>query len=212
VSSFRGFSQRAVGFYVELAADNTREFWTAHKAIYEAEVRDPMRALVADLEPEFGPAKIFRPHRDTRFSKDKTPYKTGQAALIGDGAGVGYYVQIDARGLSVGGGFRAHAPEQVSKYRSAVDNASTGSALGAIVADLRATGFDIEGEPLKTTPRGYAADHPRIELLRFRSLMAVRTFGAPEWLPTPRALDEVRDTWRLITPLNGWVMANVGSA
>jgi uncharacterized protein (TIGR02453 family) len=212
VSSFRGFSQRAVAFYAELTADNTREYWTAHKAIYEAEVRDPMRALLADLEAEFGPAKIFRPHRDTRFSKDKTPYKTGQAALIGDGAGVGYYLQIDARGLSVGGGFRAHAPEQVTRYRSAVADESTGSAVGDIVAELRAAGFDIEGEPVKTTPRGYAADHPRIELLRCRSLMAVKAFGAPEWLPTPRTRDEVRDTWRLITPLNGCVAANVGSA
>jgi uncharacterized protein (TIGR02453 family) len=212
VSSFRGFSQRAVAFYADLATDNTREFWTAHKGIYEAEVRDPMRALVADLEPEFGPAKIFRPHRDTRFSKDKTPYKSGQAALVGDGAGLGYYLQIDARGLSVGGGFRAHSPEQVARYRNAVNGAATGPAVAEIVADLRAKGFDIEWEPVKTTPRGYAADHPRIDLLRCRSLMAVKAFGAPEWLPTPRTLDEVRDTWRVIAPLNRWVAANVGSA
>jgi uncharacterized protein (TIGR02453 family) len=212
VSSFRGFSQRAVDFYAELAADNTREFWAAHKASYETEVRDPMRALVADLEAEFGTAKIFRPHRDTRFSKDKTPYKSGQAALIGDGAGTGYYLQIDARGLTAGGGFRAHSAEQVARYRSAVDDQATGSAVSDIVVGLRAAGFDIEGEAVKTRPRGYDADHPRIDLLRNRSLMVFRAFGTPDWLPTPRALDEVRTTWQQVTPLNTWVAANVGPA
>jgi uncharacterized protein (TIGR02453 family) len=212
VASFRGFSQRAVDFYAELAADNTREFWTAHKAIYETEVRDPMRALAAELEADFGTAKIFRPHRDTRFSTDKTPYKTGQAALIGDGAGVGYYLQIDAGGLTAGGGFRAHSPEQVARYRSAVDEQATGSAVSDIVTGLLADGFDLQGEPVKTKPRGYEADHPRLDLLRNRSLMVFKAFGTPDWLPTPKALDEIRTTWQKVTPLNVWVAANVGSA
>jgi uncharacterized protein (TIGR02453 family) len=210
VTTFSGFSERAVVFYAELAANNTRDFWTANKAVYESEVRDPMRALVGELESEFGPAKLFRPHRDTRFSKDKTPYKTGQAALVGEGTGIGYYVSIDARGLTVGGGFRAHSPAQVARYRSAVDDAATGAEVSVLVDGLRANGFDIEGEPLMTKPRGYDADHPRIELLRCRSLMAVRVFGTPGWLAGPRALDEVREAWHHVTPLNEWVAANVG--
>jgi len=212
VTTFSGFSDRAVEFYAELAANNTRDFWTANKAVYESEVRDPMRALVGELEAEFGPAKLFRPHRDTRFSKDKTPYKTGQAALVGEGTGIGYYVSVDARGLSVGGGFRAHSPVQVARFRGGVDDAATGPELSDLVAGLRANGFDIEGEELKTKPRGYDADHPRIELLRCRSLMAVRVFGTPGWLAGPKALAEVRDAWRQVTPLNEWVAANVGPA
>jgi uncharacterized protein (TIGR02453 family) len=212
VTTFAGFSERAVAFYADLAANNTREFWTANKAVYESEVRDPMRALVGELESEFGVAKLFRPHRDTRFSKDKTPYKTGQAALVGEGTGIGYYLAIDSRGLSVGGGFRAHSPAQVARYRSAVDDEATGDKVSDLVEGLRANAFDIEGEPLKTKPRGYAADHPRIELLRCRSLMAVRVFGTPGWLASPKALDEVRDAWHHVTPLNEWVAANVGPA
>jgi uncharacterized protein (TIGR02453 family) len=210
--TFPGFSDRAVAFYAELAADNTREFWAAHKAVYESEVRDPMRALVADLESEFGPAKLFRPHRDTRFSADKTPYKTHQAALASDDAGIGYYVQLDARGLTVGGGFRAHSSAQIARFRAAVDDDATGPEVSDLVAELRSTGFDIEGDALKTKPRGYDADHPRIDLLRCRSLMAVRMFGAPAWLASPAALEQVRDAWRSVTPLNRWVAGNVGPA
>jgi uncharacterized protein (TIGR02453 family) len=212
VTTFPGFSDRAVAFYAELAANNTREFWTAHKAVYESEVRDPMQALVADLESEFGPAKLFRPRRDIRFSNDKTPYKTQQGALAGDDSGVGYYVKLDSGGLTAGGGFRAHSPAQVARYRSAVDAEATGVELSEVVAGLRADGFDIEGEELKTKPRGYAADHPRIELLRCRSLMAFKEFGTPAWLASPAAFDQVRNVWGQVTPLRQWVAANVGPA
>jgi uncharacterized protein (TIGR02453 family) len=212
VATFSGFSGRAVAFYAQLAANNTRDFWTASAAVYESEVRDPMRALVDELESEFGPAKIFRPHRDVRFSGDKTPYKTHQAALVGDGTGIGYYVSLDAQGLTAGGGFRAHAPAQVLRYRVAVDAEATGTVVSNLVAELLVAGFDIEGEELKTKPRGYEADHPRIDLLRRRSLMAVRVFGTPGWLGTPGALDEVRHTWRQVRPLNEWVAAHVGPA
>jgi uncharacterized protein (TIGR02453 family) len=210
--TFAGFSDRAVAFYADLAADNTRGFWTANKAVYDSEVRDPMRALVADLEPEFGPSKMFRPHRDIRFSNDKTPYKTHQSALAGDGSGLGYYVKLDSSGLTAGGGFRAHSPDQVARFRNAVDAEATGVALSGVVARLREDGFHIEGDELKTKPRGYAADHPRIELLRCRSLMAFKMFGTPAWLASPAAFDEVRSAWRKVTPLREWVAANVGPA
>jgi len=210
VPTFNGFSDRALEFYDELAANNSRPFWAEHKAVYETEVRDPMRALVAELEPEFGEATVFRPHRDVRFSKDKSPYKTHQGAFVGIEPGIGYYVQVDSDGLLVGGGFHYHAPTQVERYRKAVDDESTGAGLLAIVTGLRDAGFELEGEQLKTKPRGYDADHSRIDLLRFKSLTALKRFGAPDWLATPAAVDEVRDAWRRLAPLNEWVVVNVG--
>ncbi len=212
MSTFAGFSDRALDFYVALTGDNTKQFWTKQKAVYEAEVRDPMRALAAALEPEFGPVTIFRPYRDTRFSNDKSPYKTHQGLFAGETPGIGYYLQLDSEGLLAGGGFRAHSSDQVARYRDAVDADETGDVLNGIVTRMRKAGFEFRGEQLKTKPRGYDASHTRIDLLRYKSLMAVKILGTPDWLATPRALDEVRRTWQQVVPLSEWVRANVGPA
>ncbi len=212
MTTFQGFSDRAMELYAGLEADNSREYWARHKAVYESEVRGPMLALLDELEGEFGEGKLFRPHRDTRFSKDKTPYKTHQGAFVGETLGVGFYVQLDAEGLLAGGGWRAHEPGQVERYRTAVDDQGAGEALTGIVAGLRGSGFDLHGDELKTRPRGYPADHPRLDLLRYRSLMVSRRFGAPDWLASPAALDQVRGTWREVRPLADWVSTHIDTA
>ena len=97
--AFAGFGEGAVEFYDGLLADNSKAYWTDHRAIYEQDVLEPMRALLATLAPEFGPGKIFRPYRDVRFSRDKTPYKTACGASVGP-----FYVQVSSDGLLVAGG------------------------------------------------------------------------------------------------------------
>lgn len=213
MGTFAGFSDRALELYAGLEADNSREYWARHKPEWEAEVRDPMRALLAGLEDEFGPAKMFRPNRDVRFSKDKAPYKTHQGALVPvseETVGVGYYVQVDAEGLLAGGGWRSHGTEEIARYRAAVDSSAGGSELQRLVDGLEAEGFDVEGDRVATRPRGVPADHPRLELMRARSLMVFRRFGAPDWLATPRAAVEVRGAWQAVRPLADWVAKNVG--
>jgi uncharacterized protein (TIGR02453 family) len=212
VPGFSGFAADAFAFYAGLEDDNSKAYWTAHKKAYDEHVRDPMRALVAELEPEFGPGKLFRPNRDVRFSADKAPYKTHQGALVGPASGIGFYVQVSADGLLVGGGYRAHSRDQVDRYRAAVASDASGDDLATIVDELDRLGFEREGERLKTRPRGVAADHPRLDLLRHKSLMEIKAYGTPEWVSTRRALDEVRDTWRALVPLSSWVAANVGAA
>jgi uncharacterized protein (TIGR02453 family) len=207
---FTGFPAAALDFYDDLEMDNSKTYWTANKHVYEESVRAPMAALLAELEEEFGTAKMFRPYRDVRFAKDKSPYKTHQGAFVGVKPGIGYYVQLDSEGLLAGGGFHHHASTQVERYRTAVDDSSTGADLRAIVTVLRETGFELEGERLKTRPRGYDAEHPRVDLLRFKSLMALKRFGAPDWLATRATLDHVRDAWRRLVPLNEWIVLNVG--
>ncbi|WP_256794188.1 DUF2461 domain-containing protein [Terrabacter sp. Ter38] len=208
--SFSGFPPGALSFYAELEDVNSRDWWIAHKEVYERDVREPMLALLDGLEDEFGPAKLFRPNRDVRFSADKSPYKTHQGALVGSGTVLGYYVQVSADGLRAGGGFRAVSPAQTARFRAAVDAPSSGIGLEAILETLRGKDFELMGEQVKTTPRGYAADHPRIATLRHKELMVSRDFGAPAWLSTTRTLTEVRDTWRAVRPLTAWLAEHVG--
>lgn len=212
MATFAGFSDRALEFYAGLERDNSKMYWAEHKPTYEAEVAGPMHALVRDLEPEFGPGKVFRPYRDVRFSLDKSPYKTYQGAILGTVPGVGYYVRVDAAGLLVGGGFRAHSPAQVDRYRQAVDDDASGAALVEMVGRLKQQGMVIEGARLKTRPRGVPADHPRVDLLRYKELMVLDQPGRPDWLRSAAALDEIAAIWRRITPLNDWVMTYVGPA
>lgn len=201
---FTGFPVAALDFYEDLESDNSKNFWAAHKTVYDESVRAPMAALLDELEPEFGSGKIFRPHRDVRFAKDKSPYKTHQGGYVEVCSGAGFYVQVDARGLLVAGGHWAHTPDRLARYREAVDADLRGGRLEAIVGDLESAGFDIGGDRLKTTPRGYSADHPRIELLRHRALTAGRVFTSPDWIDSPRALTEVRDAWTAMRPLVDW--------
>ncbi len=155
---FTGFPVAALDFYEDLEADNSKAFWAAHKAVYDDCVRGPMLALLAELEPEFGTGKAFRPYRDVRFSKDKAPYKTHQGGFVQTAPGVGFYVQVDAAGLVVAGGFYAGSSAQVAAYRTAVDDERRGAQLEKLLRKLRRDGFEIGGAQLKTRPRG---DRPR---------------------------------------------------
>jgi uncharacterized protein (TIGR02453 family) len=183
--------------------------WAANKARWEREVREPMLALVEELEDEFGPAKLFRPNRDIRFSADKSPYKTHQGAIVGQTTGVGYYVQISGDGLAVGGGFRTHSPAQTEAFRRAIAAAGPGVEFERIVAGLVGAGFDLEGATLKTRPKGFDIDHPRLDLLRRKEIMAINRVGTPDWLSKPAVLQHVRTHWRQIRPLVGWVTEHV---
>ncbi len=208
--SFDGIPPQAFDFYAGLEADNSRAYWSAQKQSYTDCVKVPLEQLLAELEPRFGAGKLFRPYRDVRFSADASPYKTQQGALVGDSTGVGYYVAVDAEGLVVGGGFHAHSREQTARLRSAVDAPESGQRLAGVVADLRRGGFDQLGERVKTAPRGYPKDHPRIDLLRYAELMFVKRFGTPAWVSSRRALPRISGAWDSLGPLVSWLRTHVG--
>jgi len=205
VSEFTGFPLAALDFYDDLEMDNTRSFWEAHKKVYDEAVRAPMVALCAALEPEFGPAKVFRPYRDVRFAKDKTPYKTNQGAYVATGPATGWYVEIAARGMRVGAGFYGATSERLGQIREAIADDRSGSKLQRALTKLAKSGWEIGGETLKTAPRGYDADHPRIELLRHKQLFVGRPYGFEPFIHTPELLDRVRDDWRALKPLILWL-------
>ena len=205
MSTFQGITAGAFEFYAELEHNNNREWWLEHKDSYNTLVREPVTALLAELEPRFGPGKIFRPNRDVRFSPDKSPYKTAQGAFASAQEGVGYYLQISADGLLVGGGYHSHTPAQLARFRNSVDASGTGESLRHIVDGVAAAGFAVEGEKLKTVPRGYDRDHPRGELLKHKSLSASIELGQPAWVDTPEAARNVAELWDQLRPLVEWV-------
>jgi uncharacterized protein (TIGR02453 family) len=211
---FSGFPDEAFEFYEGLQADNSKAYWTDHKTVWETCVRDPITALVEELQPELGgDVKVFRPYRDVRFAADKSPYKTNQGAWISDKSGEGgLYVHIDADGLLVASGYHTTASDQVERYRAAILDDNTGSQLADLVDGLRRDGYEIGGDRMKTRPRGVPEDHPRVDLLRHRSLTAHRTWEPAPWMHTRRALDRVRKAWKRMIPLNAWLVDNVGAS
>jgi uncharacterized protein (TIGR02453 family) len=209
--SFKGWPDAALEFYVGLEADNSKAYWTAHKDVYEGSVKEPFQALSEAVEREFGPLRVFRPYRDTRFSKDKTPYKTAAAAVTESQGGAAYYVMINAEGLYAGSGYYHLAPDQLDRYRTAVADARKGPKLASAVDALRKKKYAVDArESLKRVPRGFDADHPLADLLKMKGVHVGRTFGAPKWLHTGAALERILTAWRDAAPVNTWLDRHVG--
>ena len=207
VVTFQGWPSEALDFYEGLEADNTKTYWLANKKTYETCVLEPMQELMSELEPEYGEGRIFRPYRDVRFSKDKAPYKTAIAGVIST-----VYIQVSAQGLACGGGMHYMAPDQLDRYRKAVDSDAC-AALTNVVEGVRAHGIDVHGhEVLKSAPRGYRADHPQIELLRCKGLIAWKQWDVEPWLGTAAARDRITEFAVAARPLNDWMDEHVGES
>lgn len=208
--AFSGWPVEAVEFYDQLQADNSKPYWQDHKAVYEQCVRAPMEQLLAELADEFGAGKLFRPYRDVRFSANKEPYKTSCAATLGQGVGQAY-VSFSADGLSVGGGLYMPDPAALQRYRTAVDREKSGTQLARIVDDLHKAGYQtMAHEVLKTAPKGFPKDHPRIDLLRHKGIAMMKDWPVGAWLGTAKAKDKVISTLRAGVPLNEWLSRYVG--
>jgi uncharacterized protein (TIGR02453 family) len=205
--TFTGVPTAALDFYEDLEADNTKAFWTAHKHVYDESVRTPLEALAAALAPEFGTPKFFRPYRDVRFAKDKTPYKTHQGLWFAESS---TYLHVSAAGLFVAGGYWDTSPAQVDRLRRAVADDVAGAELERAVAAVGKARFELGGNQLTRVPTGYPKEHPRAQLLRYKSLTAHREFGCPAWLSTKRAQGEIAKAWRSIAPLLAWLDTHVG--
>ena len=207
--TFTGFPAAGFAFYEQLAAHNTKAWWAENRLTYDTCVKAPMTALLAELEAEFGEGKVYRPYRDTRFSKDKAPLKDHQGAVVMIEDATGYYVQVSASGLMIGGGLYAPAPTQLARLRAAIASAA-GVTLESALARLRRGHWEIDGAPLKTRPKGYSADAPRLDLLRMTRVVALKTYDDPKTLESRKALEVVRRDWRAITPMMEWLADHAG--
>jgi len=204
---FAGWPAEAIEFYEGLEADNSKTYWIAHKSVYEEAVHGPMAALLDELAVEFGEGRIFRPYRDVRFSRNKAPYKTAIAATLAAGG----YFQLSASGLGAGTGMYMMAADQLDRYRRAVADDASGGELESAIAQVEKERISVSGhDRLKTAPRGYSKDHPRIDLLCNKGLITWQQWDVGPWLGTKEVKTRVARFLRASRPVCDWLDVNVG--
>jgi uncharacterized protein (TIGR02453 family) len=212
------FGPETFAWFAGLEGDNSKAYFTAHRSTYDNAVRGALEALLEELADELGGGrvKLFRQHRDTRFSPDKSPYKTTTYGVIADRPEglASLYAQLSATGLFAGTGYYVLASDQLARFREAVADDGAGEALAHVLDDVHAAGIETWGEALKTAPRGYRRDHPRAGLLRHKSLIGGRRLApdAGGAIAHDAALRFTRDTWAACAPMNAWLDAHVGAS
>jgi uncharacterized protein (TIGR02453 family) len=214
--SFAGFAPETFRWFAGLEADNSKSWFAAHRDTYDNAVRGALEAMLDELAGELGGhVKLFRQHRDVRFSADKSPYKTTTYGVIAERPGslAALYAQLSAAGLFAGTGYYVMAADQLDRFREAVADDATGPALERAIAGAEAAGVETFGEALKIAPRGYPRDHPRVGLLRHKSLIAGRRRAAARaGIDRDDALEHARSTWAACAALNAWLDDHVGAS
>jgi uncharacterized protein (TIGR02453 family) len=214
MTRFEGFSPEVHEWFLGLEADNSKEYFAAHREFFEASIRGQMEALLTELGEQFGgEVKMFRQNRDIRFSADKSPYKTTTYGVLRgtEVAAQGLYASISASGLVAGSGYHVMARDQLDRYREAAADDQHGAELGKLVARAEKAGLEVWGERLATAPRGYPKDHERIGLLRRKSLSLGATTDSERGVGRADGLRFVGRTWRTAAPVTGWLDEHVGS-
>src|SRR3954453_12413304 len=195
--TFEGFGERALDFYEGLTADNSRTYWKAHEDVYREHVAEPLKALATELTPEFGEPKVFRPHRDLRFSADKQPYQEHASLSVGREDGGGLHLALSVDGLLLAGGYWQPARDQLERFRRLQDDPDVVADLDVEVSALADRGYPLGDDGmLRSAPRGWSRDHPRIDLLRRTRLAAHRRLEPGGGVHTAGWLGGVRGGWR----------------
>ncbi len=232
MNGFKGFDKAGLKFLADLEKNNDRDWFKAHKDEFEAVLLDPARDFVVamgeklrDISPEIQAIprvdkSIFRFHRDTRFSKDKSPFKTHLGIYFWDGAGAkmespGFYFHLEKDKLMVGGGMYIFTREQLPVYRAAVDDKKSGVALQKI---LKASARDFPEDPdtgmehYKRVPRSYPQDHPRAELLKRKGVVLGVETAVPASLFSAKAVGYVFTRFAKMQRMHEWLKKNVADA
>ena len=215
------FTAGTLTFLRALKRNNRREWFNAHRDDYEAQVRQPMTAIIERLAHDFRAfapelvasprVSMYRIHRDTRFSENKTPYKTHVAAVfpprgLPKHEGAGVYFHVSPEEVWVGGGMyspqtpqlqavREHIAANAKKLRSIVESPGFRRRLGR-----------LEGERLQRVPRGFPRDHPAAEYLKFRQFLAGAEFPA-SLATSPKFYATLLAVFREVTPLTRFLNA-----
>jgi uncharacterized protein (TIGR02453 family) len=211
-TDFHGFGAQVFEWFAGLERENSRTYFAATRDLYETEVRAGLQAMLDELSAEFGgEVRVFRQQRDLRFARDRSPYKTRTYGVLGTPQGAaGLYAELSSSGLYAGTGYHRLARDQLERFRDAVADDRTGPRLAEAAAAAEEAGLELAGTSLRTAPRGYPRDHPRIELLRRTSLIAGRRLAGASGIGRDEALGHVAATWRAAAPLSAWLDEHVG--
>ncbi|MEM7534114.1 MAG: TIGR02453 family protein [Chloroflexota bacterium] len=229
MTKFTGFSQTGINFLAELAQNNNREWFTEHKDVYKSEIVTPALALITELGERLkmispginadkrtnGGGSLMRIYRDTRFSKNKTPYKTNLGIFFWEGSSKkmecpGFYFHIEPNDMWIGAGLYIFPKAVLAPYREAVDDEKKGMALQEIVTELQEKGYIVDSiDKYKRIPRDYPKDHPRADLLKYKGI-----FGRIESIPiesitSADLIDVCYDHCVAVSPLHKWLVTNL---
>jgi uncharacterized protein (TIGR02453 family) len=208
MTAFRGFPPQSLEFLRELEANNDRDWFKANRGRYDDLIVAPATALGEDLS-DLGRPKLFRPWNDTRFHA-APPIKEHVGLAIGyEGAG-GFYVELSLDGLLVAAGMHAPAPDQVERLRRGVDDGRKAAALTRAIGAAQAAGLELNEPDLVRGPRGYPADHPRMDMLRRRRIVVSRRQTVGKWLYGPKAGARIRTQLEAARPAVEWLRKHVG--
>ena len=224
--TFSGFPAAGLQFLADLAGNNDREWFTAHKEQYVSQLQEPAVAFISELgerlRPTFprlqadtrlnGAGSLMRIYRDVRFSKDKTPYNTHITALLWEGVGkknmnpaMGFRLTADNMMLMLG--MYGFPKDKLARFREAVVDDALGRELDGVIRHIRALpGYQLGGEHYKTVPRGFDKEHPRAELLRYNGLHAFPPPIAPADVQSPALVDLCADHFEKLAPLHHWLV------
>ena len=212
---FRGFDKDAIAFLHELTIEMNREWFEANKDRYKRVWVEPLTELLEEvgkkLAKAYAPVKltphVFRIYRDTRFSRDKAPYKTHVAGVLRAGpVGSGMYFHVETGEEWVGAGRYYFEGDELLRWRKKVAGDKTGKEIAGIVARLRKQGYEVGGhDDYKRVPRPYPADHPRAELLRMKGLTAAFPAMPRGMLHRAELVDWIVKHSKAVAPMVKWL-------
>ncbi len=222
-SSFQGFGQGSVDFLAQLARHNQRAWFQERKELFERELLAPARALVEDLGrrlQDLAPGlhadprvnrSLFRLQRDTRFSADKSPYKTHLGLWLWEGNGgrmecSGYYFHLEPPNLMLAAGIYLFPRHLLGAYRQDAVDQRRGPALAQAVAEVRGRGYEVGGLHYQRPPRGVDPGHPNAELLRHNGLYGFQEMPIPPELHSSELVDFCFQRYLDLTPLHQWLV------
>lgn len=222
---FRGFGSETIGFLADLRANNNKEWFDANRARYEAGFVEPAKAFVVaagEALQEFGPIEaqpkvngsIFRINRDTRFSKDKTPYKDHLDLWFWEGERksplAAFFMRITPDEVGIGVGVHGFDKERLARFREQVVDAGAAS-LKRAVEKVEAAGWDVHGDHYKRVPSGFEpSDEFGERLIRHAALYTGEDTPHPPTMGTPEFVDDVMGRWRQQAPIRDWLVDTLG--